>query len=428
VLQLPNNKKIREFFIGAESEKFALALTAILPILFKNQSAFVFRAMSSEHFGRSVHYEPQQSGEGLGTADSIPEVFAYYLPQFHPTPENSLWHGEGFTEWHKVRAAQPLFYGHYQQHIPHSDLGYYEISDSEILREQTRIMLQGSVDGLIFYHYWFDGKLILEGPSRLLMADQSIEAPFAFCWANENWTRRWDGNNEDVLLAQNYSEEDARAFIRYLLPFFADARYIRRGGRPLLMIYRPEHNPLMSSYVEIWREECSRAGEADPLLVGVMTRGSGAPDIYGFDAGAERPLWDWTQGKVPDIRDELVSWDFIQADILNYREVSEFYSSKPLGASFDLIPGVLPGWDNTARYNKQAHVVHGATPRLFEDWLLASLQKAMGNKPENRFVIVNAWNEWAEGAHLEPDSRFGYAFLNSVARAKSRATNLSTES
>jgi lipopolysaccharide biosynthesis protein len=121
----------------------------------------------------------------------------------------------------------------------------------------------------------------------------------------------------------------------------------------------------------------------------------------------------------------LVSGDNLEADILNYREVSEFYSRKPPEPRFDLVPGVLPGWDNTARYNKQAHVVHGATPRLFEDWLLASLKKAMGNKPENRFVIVNAWNEWAEGAHLEPDDRFGYAFLNSVARAKSRAPRTS---
>lgn len=348
------------------------------------------------------------------------QVLSYYLPQFHPIPENDLWHGKGFTEWTKVKAAFPLFKGHYQQQIPHEDIGYYLLDSPDTLRKQAELMKTSGVQGQIFYHYWFGGKLILEEPAQMLLANPDIDMPFSFCWANENWTKRWDGNESEVLLAQNYSAEDARNFIHYLIPFFKDPRHLTVDGRPVLWVYRPGHIDNVKEYIEIWGKECAKKGLPAPYVVAVLTRGITDPYAYHMDAAVERVLHDWTDGIVPDIRPKLDKYHDMTGSVLDYNQVADFYENQTEAKDFDYFRSLVPIWDNTARYDTRAILLHGGSPQRFQQWLERCIDYSRNNLPEDRrFVIVNAWNEWAEGAHLEPDTCHGYGYLNAVGRALS---------
>ena len=348
------------------------------------------------------------------------KILSYYLPQFHPIPENDEWHGKGFTEWTKVRGATPLFEGHYKQHIPHADIGYYLLDSPDTLRMQAEMMQKAGVHGQIFYHYWFSGKLILEEPVKMLLDNPDIAMPYCFCWANENWTRRWDGDDEDILLGQIYSREDARAFIQYLIPFFRDERYIRVDGRPALYIYRPASIPDIEEYLEIWAEECALASLPKPYVVGVLTRGATDPKQFHLDAGTERVLHDWTDNAVRDIGEELHSYHDLNAHILSYDEVASFYEKQTDPKPFTYFRSLIATWDNTARYGKDAYLVHGSTPQRFQEWLERLMEYSRKTlDEEKRFIVVNAWNEWAEGAHLEPDTHYGYSYLNAIGRALS---------
>jgi len=365
-------------------------------------------------------YEEQEDYSGT-LQDNTVRVLSYYLPQFHPIPENDLWHGSGFTEWTKVRAADPLFLGHYQQHIPHADIGYYLLESPDVLRQQAAIMHKAGVHGQVFYHYWFSGKLILERPARMLLEHPDIDMPFCFCWANENWTRRWDGNEDDILLKQTYSAEDARAFIRYLIPFFRDPRHLTVDGRPVLFVYRPTNIPDVAEYLEAWEAECAAAGLKKPFVAAVLTRGAVDPSDFGMDAGVERVLHDWTNGNVADIADEQVPYGSLEnARVLPYADVARYYRQKAAPKPFTYFRSLVPNWDNSARYGAAGYMLHGSTPELFQEWLEEAIAYTRETLPPDRqFVLVNAWNEWAEGAHLEPDSRYGYAYLNAVGRALS---------
>lgn len=366
-----------------------------------------------------AYYEPQSDYSGSIVHDTI-KVLAYYLPQFHPTPENDEWHGEGFTEWYKVRSANPLFHGHYQQHVPHQDIGYYHLDGPAKLMQQAEMMKKSGVHGLIFYHYWFTGRMILEKPAQMLLDNPQIDMPFCFCWANENWTRRWDGNEQEVLLGQVYSEDDARNFIRYLIPYFKDERYIKVDGRPKLSVYRPSSIEHSERYIAIWREECEKAGVKAPYVVATLTRGATHPQDYGMDAAIERVLHDWTGDAVADTRAQLRPYWPLEGSVLNYSEVADHYMEQDLGKDFTLFRSLVPTWDNTARYGTRAYVLNNFTTAKFQSWVERLIDYSEQNLPEDRrFVVINAWNEWAEGAHLEPDTRFGYGYLNSIGRAMS---------
>ena len=345
-------------------------------------------------------------------------VLAFYLPQFHPTPENDEWHGKGFTEWYKVRTAAPLFEGHYQQHIPHSDIGYYHIDDISILQKQAAMLKAGGLSGLVFYHYWFTGRLILEKPAQMLLEHPNVDLPFCFCWANENWTRRWDGEDQDVLLAQNYSNDDALAFIKYLIPFFKDSRYIKVNDRPVLMVYRPSSITIPETYIQIWKDHCQECGIPAPYVVATLTRGATSPEPFGMDAALERPLNDWTDGAVPDIRSKLSAYKKMTGSALDYSAVAKYYAGKKGGESFTYIRSVVPVWDNTPRYKDAAYLLHNFSSFEFQSWVTAALEDTEHRlHGDEKILVVNAWNEWGEGAHLEPDEWAGYAYLNCIGRA-----------
>lgn len=366
------------------------------------------------------YYEEQIDFSGKLLHKDI-KILSYYLPQFHTTPENDLWHGKGFTEWTNVSKAKTLFDGHYQQHIPHEDIGYYLLDNTNILMRQLEMMQKAGIYGQIFYHYWFSGKMILEKPSQMLLKDISVNMPFCFCWANENWTMRWDGNEKEVLLKQEYSEDDAKSFIQYLIPFFKDSRYIKVANRPVVFIYRPDSFPDFKLYKDVWRDECNKHGIETPYIVATLTRGAKNPKDYDMDAAVERVLHDWTNKEVPAINRLLNTYENIKHNILDYQEVALFYMSQVDKKDFKCFRSLVPMWDNTPRYGKDAHIVHNSTPQMFESWLRKIVRNTLKNLPHGeRFIVINAWNEWAEGAHLEPDERHGYAYLNSIGRALER--------
>jgi lipopolysaccharide biosynthesis protein len=376
------------------------------------------------HKGDSIadhqHCEEKQKDYSSLIIHNDIKILSYYLPQFHPIPENDLWHGNGFTEWTKVKAANPLFVGHYQQHIPHEDIGYYLLDSPDVLRQQAELMRQSGVFGQVFYHYWFSGKLILEEPAQLLLNNPDIQMPFCFCWANEHWTRRWDGNEDEILLGQNYSAQDAHDFIHYLIPYFKDSRYIQIEDRPVIFIYRPSSISNSQEYLNIWEKECNEVGIKRPYVVSVLTRGTTSPNDFGMDAGVERVLHDWTGGEVDEMKSSLASYMPINGSVLSYNEVANFYAGQTEAKEFTYFRSLVPIWDNTARYGSEAFLLHGSTPQRFQEWMESTIEYTQKTLPsDRRFVVVNAWNEWAEGAHLEPDTRFGYSYLNSVGRALS---------
>ncbi|MDQ1902450.1 glycoside hydrolase family 99-like domain-containing protein [Paracoccus sp. WLY502] len=364
-------------------------------------------------------YEAQE--DFSATLDpAAPKVLAYYLPQFHPTPENDEWHGPGFTEWTKVRDAQPLFQGHQQQRQPHPDIGYYLLTP-DTLRKQAEIAKKAGVGGFIFYHYWFSGRMILERPAQELLANPDIELPYCFCWANENWTRRWDGSDKQVLLEQKYSADDARAFIEYLIPFFRDPRYLRHEGRPIIFIYRPSLMPTDLAYVDIWRAVCKENGLPAPYVVGTLKDIPASLIAQKADAAVERVLHDWMGSAAKPIDNRVQFYEKPATGILDYSDVVRHYiDDRPTCETLPVLRSIVPCFDNTPRYGSRAHITHAPRPDLFESWLTALISQARGADGfASRFVVVNAWNEWGETAMIEPDTRFGYAYLNAIGRVLS---------
>lgn len=360
------------------------------------------------------YYEIQRDYSLLDKNSSI-KVLAYYLPQFYPTPENDEWHGIGFTEWTKVKSSQPQFEGHLQRREPHASIGYYQYS-SGLLKKQAEMMRAAGVDGLIFYHYWFNGKKILEKPAEDLLRNSDIPLNFCFCWANENWTRRWDGSEDEILLQQLYSSQDAHDFITHLIPYFKDERYIRRNGRPLIFIYRPEMIPTELEYINVWNDVCRKHSIGDPYVIGTYRNNGEFLKKLGCEAGAERVLYDWTNGAVHNVDDDLVKYHPLVSSVLNYRDVSKFYiENPPHEENLKIYRSIVPCFDNTPRYGHRANILHNPNPDDFMAWMAELYQKALGNIQDgDEYILVNAWNEWAETAMLEPDSIFGYAYLNAI--------------
>jgi len=338
-------------------------------------------------------------------------LIAFYLPQYHPIPENDAWWGRGFTEWTNVVRAQPRFPGHYQPHLP-GELGFYDLRVPEVMARQVELAQRYGVGGFAFYFYWFGGKRLLERPVEDYLASD-LALPFCLCWANENWTRRWDGRASEVLMAQEHSSEDDLAFIAEVAPYLRDPRYIRVGGRPLLLVYRPALLPDAHATAERWRRWCREQGIGEIYLAYTQSFESAPPSDYGFDAAIEFPpnnsnpvdITDHVEGLDPEFTGTVFDWTV-------YPERSRDYPP----CDYQLFRGVNPGWDNEARRRGRGTVFLGSTPAGYREWLENAIAdtRARFVDPSERLVFINAWNEWAEGAHLEPDARHGYAYLQAT--------------
>ncbi len=340
-------------------------------------------------------------------------VLAFYLPQFHRIPENDAWWGDGFTEWTNVGRGLPRFAGHYQPRIPR-DLGHYRLDNPAAYSAQVRMARGAGLHGFVFYFYWFNGRRLLNGPLDAMLADTGEGFPFCLMWANENWTRRWDGAEHEVLIGQDYREQDEPALVAEFARHFADPRYIRLQGRPVLMVYRASLIPHTTAAVARWREAFRALGE-DPLFIMAQSFDDQDPRPFGMDAAVEFPPHKLTAG-MPNVPDLHMLDHAATTRVVSYDDVTARSDTEP--PEYPLIRTALPGWDNDARRQGAGLVVHGSTPAKYGAWLDrlidAAVQQPVAGTP---IVCVNAWNEWAEGAYLEPDVHFGGAYLNATARA-----------
>ena len=365
-------------------------------------------------------------------------LIAFYLPQFHPVPENDRWWGRGFTEWTNVVQARPLFRDHYQPHLP-SDLGFYDLRLSETREAQAALAADYGIYGFCYYHYWFGGRRLLERPFENVLHTGIPRLPFCLCWANESWTRRWDGRSGEVLVQQQYSPEDDRAHIEHLLLSFADSRYITVNGRPLFLVYRTELLPDPVRTTDSWRERARQAGFQDLYLVSVESfQGGSNPRASGFDAAVEfAPDWRVLPGtRVP----RTLVWTLVQAvhgigrrivrqpggrnppPIYSYDRLAAEMLAKP-SVSYQRYRCLTPGWDNSPRRKENPVIFHGSTPERYEEWLRALSDETLRERSgQERLLFVNAWNEWGEGNHLEPDLRWGRAYLEATARGIAHQT------
>ncbi len=353
-------------------------------------------------------------------------LIAFYLPQFHPIPENDEWWGKGFTEWRNVVRGKPLFEGHHQPHLP-GELGYYDLRVAETREQQATLAREYGIYGFCYYHYWFNGRRLLERPFQDVLKSGNPDFPFCLCWANESWTRAWDGRTGEYLIKQEYSEADDRAHLHSLQTAFEDSRYIRVNGKSLFLVYRACDLPNPKRTTDTWRQEAQKLGIGELYLCRVESNFEderGDPRILGFDAAVEFQPDALALGE-PEQRGN--GWDnrrklglanaaFASNHIWSYGEVAQRMLRKP-EPSYPAFHGVVPRFDTSPRRKQKAHILRDSTPELYEQWLHAIVEKVNSRPPQERIIFINAWNEWAEGAHLEPDAQFERAYLEATRRA-----------
>ncbi len=363
----------------------------------------------SETLVAEIRVKPRDRGGAINTA----KLIAFYLPQFHPIPENDEWWEKGFTEWTNVAKARPLFDGHYQPRLP-ADLGFYDLRLREIRHQQIALAKKHGIYGFCYHYYWFSGTRLLERPVDDMLADAESDMPFCICWANENWTRRWDAKEHEILIAQKYAPGDEQDFIRGLVRFFQDPRYIRLNGAPLLIVYRPQQLPNPRRSTMIWRQVCQEAGIPDIHLCAALTHGNEEFRKYGFDSAVQFPPHNL---KLDTITEEIKFFDRFQGRVFNYFDIAKSYLTQEYKDE-PVFRTVFPSWDNTARRNNGATIVLNGTPENYEFWLSKTIERTRRSSPVgDRIVFINAWNEWAEGCYLEPDQVYHSAFLESTLRA-----------
>lgn len=384
-------------------------------------------------------------------------AIAFYLPQFHPIPENNDWWGEGFTEWTNVRQATPLFAGHYQPRVP-SELGYYDLRSPETREAQADLARAHGIEGFCYWHYWFAGHRLLERPFNAVLDSGRPDFPFCLAWANHSWTASWVGRPWEMLIEQTYpGRADYEAHFHALRDAFADDRYIKVDGRPLFLVFRPDKLANPHEFTDCWRELAHQAGFKGLYLLGIMNAGAN-PGAIGLDGGVHkglghllsflpsaiqrkaearrrsqvllerpglaavhqaiarstRPNW---LGPLGAAHDEL-SERLLLPSVCSYRELVES-AAQGLRVADDEYPCVLPNWDNTPRVGRWGWVLQDSSPELFAEHLRHALSLVSDRPLDKRLVFLKSWNEWAEGNYLEPDEQFGRAYLEATRGALS---------
>ena len=359
----------------------------------------------------------------------LPKLIAFHLPQFHSIPENDSWWGEGFTEWTNVRKSRSLYRGHVQPVVP---LGrnYYNLTDPMARQWQADLARRYGIHGFCYYHYWFRGKKLLEA----ILESGQPDFPFCFSWANETWTRRWDGGSNEVLIQQEYGDEpDWKRHFEYLLPFFRDPRYIRHEGKPVFLVYLPKFFREIPRWIDCWDRWARESGLPGIYLVKTLTAQDPVVGDPGFSAFASFEPWltVWRRRGILMDRKMQIRKRLLHAQkslrlchratpfVFGYDEIWRRMLTRPYAQGE--FRGAFVAWDNTPRLGENAKIVHGATPEKFGRYLAPQIAAAAQEGAP--FLFINAWNEWAEGAHLEPDERHGHAYLEQVSAALASSYN-----
>ncbi|MFI3311664.1 glycoside hydrolase family 99-like domain-containing protein [Ewingella allii] len=351
------------------------------------------------------------------------KTLAYYLPQFHEVEENNNWWGKGFTEWTNVKKAKPLFKNHYQPRVP-LNKNYYNLLDKDTLIWQADIAKKHHVDGFCFYHYWFNGRQLLEKPAQILLQNKDIDLPFIFSWANEPWTRSWDGSHRDVIMPQEYGDEkDWLEHFNYLKPFFEDARYIKHNGKPIFLIYRSASFDRCEEWIAYWRKLASETSFKDIHFVSTLTSFKRDERVLDFDAsvnfepmctfehftGNVRPFIRKVLGRIRREANQKLNCCYVEQK-LSYQFIWNQILKKEFNST--CYSGAFVDWDNSPRKKTKSLVMIGSTPAVFkENFDKLYLKSKSSGVP---YLFVNAWNEWAEGTYLEPDEHNGYQYLEAI--------------
>lgn len=361
------------------------------------------------------------------------KLLSIYLPQFHTIPENNEWWGEGFTEWTNVKRGHPFYPGHYQPRQPlHDD--YYDLSDLRVLERHTRMARKVGIYGFCFYHYYFQGRTLLEKPIENYRDKSKEQFPYCLIWANQSWARTWYRANigNKILLQQAYgTEKDWERHFYYLLPFFKDNRYIKVDNKPVYIIYLPQDISCRQRMFGLWQRMAKENGFNGIYLI-AMNTGGGKDRICKFydaymefeplctirgDCSLRNRLRKWKAAHIDRIHSGQCSiWNWIWSNnAFSYRYLCKRIEKKIDDLDSQVLPGVFVGWDNSSRKDEEGLIVTGSTPRRFQKHLHKVL--SIAEMQEKEFVFLNAWNEWSEGAYIEPDKRYGWRYLAAVKRA-----------
>ncbi|AOZ98507.1 glycosyltransferase WbsX family protein [Flavobacterium commune] len=345
---------------------------------------------------------------------------AIYLPQFHPVPENDEWWGKGFTEWTNVTKTAPRFLGHYQPHLP-ADLGFYDLRLEEARLAQEALAKQFGIYGFCYYHYWFNGKRMLYEPLDRKLKNSKENLPFMMCWANENWTKTWIEAERDILLRQEYSEEDDVKHISHLLTYFKDSRYIKVSGKPIFIIYRPELFSDIKKTIQIWKEAVKREGFPD-LYIGFARKSvkEKFPEYFDFAFEFQPSFSDTPRApkmsllKRIKIKSTKILGIYKQPKIVinDYETYSNYQMQQVYNQK--VFPGITPMWDNSARKKNFPFILHESSPLKYKSWLQHIKDNYPWDKVPEPFLFINAWNEWAEGNHLEPCQKWNLDYLKAT--------------
>lgn len=363
------------------------------------------------------------------------KTIAFYLPQFHAIPENDAWWGEGFTEWVNMKKAQPLYEGHYQPRIPLNN-NYYNLLDPEVLRWQAGLAKEYGVYGFCFYHYWFDGHMLLEKPMELLLQHKDIDLPFCVCWANEPWTKAWVSKQDNILIAQRYGDrKEWTEHFNYFLPFFQDPRYIKNDGKPLVIVYRPDLIECLNDMLDCWQELARENGLPglefgyQQIHLDLQKDKDDSRFTYNIEYQPAYANHDLSKGRLtllrsikrwltPRLQKIGINIEQVRAEGLIKRDYDTVWQAvlNRQPESEKHVPGAFVDWDNTPRRQEKGSVFVGATPEKFEKYMTQQIRRAKEIYHKDMLFLF-AWNEWAEGGYMEPDEKFGHAYLEALRNA-----------
>ncbi len=394
----------------------------LLPFIVIYAAAELIKSLANDaiKYCRAKRYDSKFANFATKNSDNTISEFikpiALYLPQFHEIPENNEWWGKGFTEWTNVKKAKPLFDGHYQPHIPHEDVGYYDLSDVAVMAKQADMAKKYGIYGFCFYYYHFkDGKRLLEKPINNYLANKDINFPFCFAWANENWTRVWDGGEKNIIMPQDYSEANMLNMFKDMLIAFKDERYIKHDGKPVLLIYRAEIIPEIRALTNKWRNIIKEHGFDGIYLISMQNFKQEDPYSMGFDAATEfaPKYFDANKNfKENNIKAYDENWNL---NLVNYSSVLKTMcnSKEP---RYTRYKSVCPAWDNSARRGPNGPLIlYNTSKEYFYELYKTAVKNTLVTKAKDAgFIFINAWNEWAEGTHLEPDEKHGYDNLDVI--------------